>query len=90
MRVALPSGMSKGQEATLTFDYEGNVTSADDSPVPGLRLAYVGDPITYLLYSGRWFPVTNYGIDRFTARLKITAPAGVHGDFQRRRPWRAR
>jgi hypothetical protein len=75
IRVALPSGMSKGQEATLTFDYEGNVTSADDSPVPGLRLAYVGDPITYLLYSGRWFPVTNYGIDRFTARLKITAPA---------------
>ena len=74
VRVALPSGMSKGQEATLTFEYEGNVTSADDSPVPGLRLAYVGDPITYLLYSGRWFPVTNYGIDRFTARLKITAP----------------
>ncbi len=74
VRVALPSGMSKGQEATLTFDYEGSVTSADDSPVPGLRLAYVGDPITYLLYSGRWFPVTNYGIDRFTARMKITVP----------------
>ena len=74
VRIALPSGMSKGQEATLTFDYEGSVTSADDSPVPGLRLAYVGDPITYLLYSGRWFPVTNYGIDRFTARMKITAP----------------
>jgi hypothetical protein len=74
VRVALPSGMSKGQEATLTFEYEGTVTSADDSPVPGLKLAYVGDPITYLLYSGRWFPVTNYGIDRFTARLKITAP----------------
>jgi hypothetical protein len=76
VRVALPNGMSKGQEATLTFDYEGIVTSADDSPVPGLRLAYVGDPITYLLYSGRWFPVTNYGIDRFTARLNITAPEG--------------
>lgn len=74
VRVALPTGMSKGQEATLTFDYEGNVTSADDSPVPGLKLAYVGDPITYLLYSGRWFPVTNYGIDRFTARLTIMAP----------------
>jgi hypothetical protein len=74
VRVSLPSGMSKGQESTLTFDYEGNVNSADDSPVPGLKLAYVGDPISYLLYSGRWFPVTNYGIDRFTARLKITAP----------------
>jgi tetratricopeptide (TPR) repeat protein len=76
VRVALPSGMSKGQEATLTFDYEGNVNSADDSPVPGLKLAYVGDPITYLLYSGRWFPVTNYGIDRFTARVKINVPVG--------------
>src|SRR6266540_3328857 len=74
-RIAMPGGMSKGQEAVLTFEYEGNVISADDSPVPGLKLAYVGDPITYLLYSGRWFPVTNYGIDRFTAQLKITAPA---------------
>jgi len=76
VRVALPNGMSKGQEATLTFDYEGIVTSADDSPVPGLKLAYVGDPISYLLYSGRWFPVTNFGIDRFTARVKISVPAG--------------
>ncbi len=76
VRVLLPNGMSKGQEATLTFDYEGNVTSADDSPVPGLKLAYVGDPISYLLYSGRWFPVTNFGIDRFTARMKINVPAG--------------
>jgi tetratricopeptide (TPR) repeat protein len=76
VRVLLPNGMSKGQEATLTFEYEGNVTSADDSPVPGLKLAYVGDPITYLLYAGRWFPVTNYGIDRFTARVKINVPAG--------------
>ncbi|MDR3765387.1 MAG: M1 family aminopeptidase [Acidobacteriota bacterium] len=76
VRVFLPTGMAKGQEATLVFDYEGVVTSADDSPVPGLKLAYIGDPITYLLYSGRWFPVTNFGIDRFTARLNITAPAG--------------
>jgi hypothetical protein len=75
VRISLPTGMTKGQESTLTFEYEGIVTSADDSPVPGLRLAYIGDPISYLLYSGRWFPVTNYGIDRFTARLNITAPA---------------
>jgi len=74
VRVAMPGGMNKGQEATLTFEYEGAVTSADDSPVPGLKLAYVGDPITYLLYAGRWFPVTNYGIDRFTAQMRITVP----------------
>ncbi len=76
IRVPLPNGLIKGQEATLIFDYEGILNSADDSPVPGQRLAYVGDPISYLLYSGRWFPVTNYGIDRFTARINITAPYG--------------
>ena len=76
IRVPLPDGLIKGQEATLIFDYEGMVGSADDSPVPGQKLAYVGDPISYLLYSGRWFPVTNYGIDRFTARMNITAPYG--------------
>ena len=76
IRVPLPTGLFKGQEATLIFEYEGMIGSADDSPVPGMRLAYVGDPISYLLYSARWFPVTNYGIDRFTARMNITAPYG--------------
>ena len=76
IRVPLPNGLFKGQEATLIFDYEGMIGSSDDSPVPGMRLAYVGDPISYLLYSARWFPVTNYGIDRFTARMNITAPYG--------------
>ena len=75
VRVPLSSAMSKGQEATLTFEYEGILTSEDDSPVPGLKLAYVGEASSYLLYSGRWFPVTIYGIDRFTAQLQINAPA---------------
>ena len=76
VRVALPATMTAGQEASLTFEYEGSLASLDDSPVPGLRLAYVGDPITVLLYAGRWFPVANYGIDRCTMHLKITAPEG--------------
>jgi len=75
VRVPLSSPMGKGQEATLTFEYEGILTSEDDSPVPGLKLAYVGEASSYLLYSRRWFPVTNYGIDRFTAQLQINAPA---------------
>jgi hypothetical protein len=76
VRVVLPRAMTKGQETTLTFEYEGLLASVDDSPVPGLRLAYVGDPITVLLYAGRWFPVANFGIDRATARISITAPTG--------------
>ena len=41
----------------------------------GLKLAYVGDDTTYLLYAGRWFPVVNYGINRFTSTINVTVPA---------------
>jgi tetratricopeptide (TPR) repeat protein len=75
VRVALPNGLSKGQTTTLTFDYEGTLANADDSPVQGLKLAYVGDDTSYLLYAGRWFPVSGYGINRFTSTIKVTVPA---------------
>jgi aminopeptidase N len=77
IRVSFPSGLTKGATSTITFDYEGTLATADDSPVEGLKLAYVGDDFTYLLYPGRWFPVTNYGIDRFTATINVTAPLGM-------------
>jgi Peptidase family M1 domain/TPR repeat len=76
VRVSLPAGLSKGASSTLIFEYEGTVQSADDSPVPGLKLAYVGDPETYLLYAGAWFPMVGYGTNRFTATIGISAPTG--------------
>jgi aminopeptidase N len=77
IRVPLPSGLNKGQSSSLTFEYEGLLSDADDSPVEGLKLAHVGEDGTYLLYSGRWFPLVNYGIDRFTATINVTVPAGM-------------
>jgi hypothetical protein len=59
----------------LTFDYDGTLDSADDSPVQGLKLASINDETSYLLYAGRWFPVNAYGINRFTATMNITVPA---------------
>jgi tetratricopeptide (TPR) repeat protein len=75
VRVPLPAGLAKGASTTLTFEYEGNIESADDSPVPGLKLAYIGDDTSYLLYAGRWFPVSGYGLNRFTANISVTVPA---------------
>ena len=75
IRVQLPAGLAKDASTTLTFEYEGEIENADDSPVPGLKLAYIGDDTTYLLYSGRWFPVSGYGINRFTATISVTVPA---------------
>ncbi|MGA7906897.1 MAG: M1 family aminopeptidase [Candidatus Sulfotelmatobacter sp.] len=75
IRVPLPAGLAKDASTTLTFEYEGNLETADDSPVPGLKLAYIGDDTSYLLYSGRWFPVSGYGLNRFTATISVTVPA---------------
>ncbi len=75
VRVSLPAGLSKGASTTLTFEYEGQLETADDSPVPGLKLAYVGDDTSYLLYAGRWFPVSGYGLNRFTSTISVTVPA---------------
>ena len=37
IRVPLPSGLSKDSSMTLTFEYEGQLENADNSPVPGLK-----------------------------------------------------
>ena len=75
VRVSLNKDLPKGASTTLTFDYDGTLQSADDSPVQGLKLAYVGDDTSYLLYSGRWFPLVNYGLNRFTSTIRVTVPA---------------
>src|SRR5438093_9652566 len=74
VRVPLPSGLTKNSSTTLTFDYQGVLESADESPVQGLKLAYIGDDTSYLLYAGRWFPVNAYGVNRFTARISVAVP----------------
>ena len=75
VRVPLPSGLSKDSSTTLTFEYEGQLENADNSPVPGLSLAYIGDDTSYLLYAGRWFPVSGFGLNRFTSTISLTVPA---------------
>ena len=75
IRVPLPAGLSKDATTTLTFEYEGILENADNSPVPGLSLAYIGDDTSYLLYAGRWFPVSGYGLNRFTSTIAVTLPA---------------
>ena len=75
VRVALNSGLAKNASSTFNFEYEGTLESADESPVQGLKLAYVGPDTSYLLYSGLWFPVSGYGVNRFTSTIRVTVPA---------------
>ena len=74
--IALPTPMSKGATTTFTFVYGGTLSGSEESPVEGLKVASIGDPISYLLYAGRWFPMVGYMTDRFTAEIHVTIPAG--------------
>ena len=74
VRVPLPSPLAKNQAASFTFTYEGQLTGGGDSPVYGITFAALKPDFGFLLYPARWFPVTGYSIDRYTADLHITAP----------------
>jgi aminopeptidase N len=76
IRVTPGTPLAKGDTAQWTFQYEGELENGEGSPVEGLKLASIGEPISYLLYAARWFPMTGYLTDRFTAEITVHAPAG--------------
>jgi hypothetical protein len=77
IRVSPAAPFVRGQAAHWTFEYEGVITGNEDGPVEGLKLAAIQEPITYLLYPARWFPMTGYLTDRFTAEMHIRVPQGM-------------
>jgi aminopeptidase N len=76
LRVTPSEPLAKGDKAVWTFDYAGELESGDNSPVEGLKLVSIGDPVSYLLYQARWFPMIGYLTDRFTADITVHAPTG--------------
>jgi hypothetical protein len=77
IRVTPATAFTAGQTSRWTFVYDGTITGNEDGPVEGLKLAAVEEPITYLLYPARWFPMTGYLTDRFTAEMHIRVPQGM-------------
>jgi len=77
VRVTPAAIISKGSSATWTFKYAG-VPTVDTSPVDGITFVKVSDPVSILLYPGRWFPIALPGLftDRFTAEIHVTVPKG--------------
>jgi len=69
--------VSKGSSMTWTFTYAGVPTLAT-SPAHGIDFVQVHDPVSALLYQGRWFPLAMPGLftDRFTAEIHVRVPSG--------------
>ncbi len=74
IRFTLVNPLPKGSTTTYHIEYSGTLKDADTSPVEGIKLAAVADPISILLYPGRWFPMTGLFTNRFTAEMRIRVP----------------
>ena len=77
IRITPAKPFVKGQASHWTFSYEGKITGDEDGPEEGLKLAAIQEPVSYLLYPARWFPMTGYMTDRFTAEMHIRVPQGI-------------
>lgn len=74
VRVTLPQPATFGQRVTLTFDYSGPLANEENSPVKGGRLASITKEGAYLLLPARWFPLTDYPANRYTAVFNLEVP----------------
>jgi len=77
VRVGVPAPLAKATNNVWTFTYTGTPT-VDTSPVDGINFVRVTDPVSILLYPGRWFPIPLPGLytDRFTAEIHVIVPEG--------------
>ena|ERR1035437_9916315 len=73
LTVTPASPLTPGSEVAWTFTYRG-VLDAKSSR--GLRLASIGEPVSYLLYRADWFPVVGDGAQRFMARCMCMCQLG--------------
>jgi len=72
--VQLHSPVASGGHVTLTFTYAGLLANAENSPVPGVRAALIDRDGAYLLLPSRWFPLTNFPSNRYTATFRLNVP----------------
>ena len=75
VRLTFDPPLPKGQAATLVFSYDGHLTGTEESPVYGIKFASIQPDHAFLLYPARWFPVSGYSTDRFSADVNLTVPA---------------
>ncbi len=78
VKVMFPSGLQKDQPQQISITYGGKLTGNEDSPIYGIKFAALQPEFGYLLYPARWFPVSGYTVNRFSADLQIATPAEYH------------
>ena len=76
VRLNFDQPLVKGKPVTVTFDYDGRLAGNEDSPVYAIKFAAIHNDYAYLMYPARWFPISGYTTDRYSAEMNITVAAG--------------
>src|SRR6266436_1642236 len=72
--VQLPTPVATAGRVTLTYTYAGLLVNEENSPVPGVRAALINKDGAYLLLPARWFPLTNFPSNHYTATFRLNVP----------------
>jgi len=72
--VQLPTPVAAAGHVTLAYTYSGLLVNEENSPVPGVRAALISKDGAYLLLPARWFPLTNFPSNRYTATFRLNVP----------------
>src|SRR6516225_569357 len=75
VNVQLLTPVATNGHVTLSFTYSGLLFNEENSPVPGVRAASITKEGAYLLLPARWFPLTDYPSNRYTATFRLNVPA---------------
>jgi len=75
VNVQLLTPVATNGHVTISFTYSGLLFNEENSPVPGVRAASITKDGAYLLLPARWFPLTDYPSDRYTATFRLNVPA---------------
>src|SRR5579859_1736524 len=76
VRLNFDQPLVKGKPLNVTFDYDGRLTGSEDSPVYGIKFAAIHNDYAYLMYPARWFPISGYTTDRYSAEMNVTVATG--------------
>jgi aminopeptidase N len=79
LSVRYPKTLSAGANVTMRFEFQGGFDRDRFSRLYSRdqNSAYIGMEGTYLMYSAKWFPLSQFLTDRAPSTIEVTVPLGM-------------
>ena len=75
--VTFGQAYTNDEKVRIIVEYAGPLAENEGSLPGSTRWAYIGEDGSYLLLPARWFPLTDYPSNRYTAVFELSVPSDV-------------